>query len=236
MFHFSAACAFAIHLVELIIPFSRLDISTPIHFFFSFLAMKLITVLLVALKIFTANAQEYNRPGTCEDWMVTREDCNTYCNRELANFPDGSWTKGWMKAKGGIGNISGCTCTAWETWEGSTECDTIRGRDGNYYCNPRRIPKNPRPGRQIDMSCSRTPTPRRPMKQPRGRGFCEEQSEPLYTLEDCQDFCVENRRFPRAIMNANGMLVCECLAGQGGRQDWACGTMETTTPSYVRSG
>jgi hypothetical protein len=226
-----AACAFAIHLVELIIPsFSRLDISKPIHFFSSFLAMKLIAALLVALKIFTATAQEGDRP-TCPDWMVTRDDCNTYCNGELAKFPGGSWEEGWMQAEGGIGNISGCSCTAWETWKGSLECDVIRV-DGKIYCDPNRIPKNKRPGRQIDMSCSRVPTPPPPMPQP-GRAFCELKG--IKSPEDCQDYCAEYSRSPRAIMDADGMLRCQCLDGPGGNVDWYC-DMRRTTPRYVRSG
>jgi len=192
--------------------------------------MKLIAALLVALKIFTATAQEGDRP-TCPDWMVTRDDCNTYCNEELAQFPGGSWEKGWIQAEGGIGNISGCSCTAWETWEGSLECDVIRV-DGKIYCDPDRIPKNKRPGRQFDMSCSRTPTPPPPMP-PQQRTFCEKQRRPLNSLEDCQAFCVDYRRFPRAFMNANGMLTCECLDGRGGDVEWWCGTK---TPSYLRSG
>jgi hypothetical protein len=233
VFHFSAACAFANHLFELIIPFSRLDISTQKYTSSLLIAMKLIATLLVALKIFTATAQDADLPP-CPDDIVTRDDCHAWCQAELDSLPGGSWTNGWKDITGGIGNISGCVCTADEAWKGSLNCDLARDRDGKEInaCDKDRIPKNKRPGGPIDFSCSRTPTPPPPMP-PQKRTFCEKQRRPLNSLEDCQAFCVDYRRFPRAFMNANGMLTCECLDGRGGDVEWWCGTK---TPNYLRSG
>jgi len=67
---------------------------------------------------------------------------------------------------------------------------------------------------------------------PGSRAFCEQKG--INSLEDCQAYCVDNSRFPKATMNADGMLRCECLDGQGGNVDWYCDMR--TTPRYVRSG
>ncbi len=198
--------------------------STKIHFFSSFLAMKLIATLLVALKIFTATAQDADLPP-CPDDIVTREDCHAWCQAELDGFPRGSWKNGWKDITGGIGNVSGCVCTAEEVWYRSIECRV------NRYNSCREGQNNGRPGRQLDMSCSRDPiTPPPPM--PQTRAFCEQKG--INTLEDCQAYCVDNSRSPRTTMNADGMLRCECLDGPGGNLDWYCDM--STTPRYVRSG
>ena len=154
------------------------------------------------------------RERTPEDPVTTVESCEEAEPTPITDWPSckdhcmALADDRGMRAhvEGGMGNISACKCTY---------------------------------GRQKEHSytCTRTPTPLPSIaKKTRGMG-CSRSD--ISNQHDCFSFCLgyqcseENRCFPKAVSNADGLFRCLCLDGEGGDANWDC---EVKPDSYLRSG
>ena len=183
----------------------------PLFFFFFSSSATISTMKLSAALLLVA--LKVSTASNPDDDLPTCPDglvTKQQCYDYCSSMPD-SVSRGWYaQHKGGAGNISQCTCTV-----------------GPNSADP------------SDYSCSRTPTSPPPMPPMRRNEKCAKSG--IDDVQSCQDFCNgEYRRFPKAIVDANGFLKCECLDEQGGNVEWFC-TASGRRPtqqeeSYLRSG